>query len=192
MAGLIRQAALEAFLRAPDLRDPTNLALREIAILLHFLHDSQGRDIALSRLVPPQPPQKVQAIWDAWAPHLGTNVHVKDFFCGVLAGCPRSQEERELAATHLRDRVADHISEETLRAYTKGDNEEAEMPQCSNASKRGRERADDTDDTGASSRQPPSVSQTAAILPLQQEQQGPPPKGAASQLCLGRTLTWTS
>ncbi len=62
----------------------------------------------------------MQAIWDAWAPHLSTNVHVKEFFCGVLAGYPLSPEERELAATHLRDRVANHVSEETLRAYTKG------------------------------------------------------------------------
>ncbi len=92
---------------------------------------------------------------------------------------PLSQEERELAATHLRDRVANHISEETLRAYTKGDIEEAAMPQCSNASKRGREGADVTEDTRASSRQPPSISQTAAIPPPQQEQQEPPTRGSS-------------
>ncbi len=40
--------------------------------------------------------------------------------------------------THLHDRVSTHFSEATLRAYTKGDIEEAAMPQCSNASKRGR------------------------------------------------------
>jgi hypothetical protein len=53
------------------------------------------------------------------------------------------------------------------------------MPQCSNASKRGRERAGDTEDTRASSRQPPSVSQTAAIPPPQKEQQGPPTNGSS-------------
>ncbi len=54
--------------------------------------------------------------------------------------------------------MSNHISEATLRAYTKGDIEEAAMPQCSYASKRGREEAADTEDTGASSSQPPSVS----------------------------------
>ena len=114
-------------------------------------------------------------------------MHVKDFFCGVLAGCPLSQEERELAATHLRDRVANHISEETLRAYTKGDIEEAAMPQCSNASKRGRERADDTEDTRASSRQPPSVARDTANPPVQQEQQGPPTHGGYATTLLRET-----
>ncbi len=100
-------------------------------------------------------------------PHLGTSIYVEIFFCSFLAKSPRSQE---LMLTHLRNRVADVISEETLRAYTKGDIEEAAMPQCSNASKRRREGADDTQDTGASSRQPPSVSRTAATPSLQQEQ----------------------
>ncbi len=103
-------------------------------------------------------------------PHLGTNGHVKDLFCGVLTGSPQSVEERELAVTHLNDRVSRHISEATLRAYTKGDIEEAAMPQCSNASERGREGEDDTADTGASSRHPLSVSQTETIPPPQQEQ----------------------
>ena len=107
------------------------------------------------------------------APRLGTNGHAKDFFCGVLVGSPRSVEERELAITHLHDRVSHHISEATLRAYKKGDIEEAAMPQCSNASKPGREGEDDTADTGASSRQPLSVSQTEAIPP-------PPPAAVAT------------
>ena len=58
-AGLRRQEALEAFLRAPNLRDPTNLALGEVAILLHFLHDTPERGIVLSRLIPPHPPLEV-------------------------------------------------------------------------------------------------------------------------------------
>jgi hypothetical protein len=189
---------LEAFLRAPNLRDPTNLALGEIAILLHFLHDTPERGIALSRLIPPQPPLSVQAIWDARAPHLGTHVHVKDFFCGVLACPPLSLEERELAVTHLHERVSNHISEATLRAYTKGDIEEAAMPQCSSASKRGREGEDDTEDTGASSRQPPSVSQTAAIPPatrasgtLHTWEQHPNFAQVGSSLCPDAHLKWT-
>ena len=74
--------------RRSYLRDPTNLPLGEIAILLHFLHDTPERSTALSRLIPPLPPLEVLAIWDAWAPHLGTNGHVKDFFCEVLTGSP--------------------------------------------------------------------------------------------------------
>ena len=43
-------------------------------------------------------------------------------------------EERELAVTHLHDRVSNHIGKAILRAYTKKDIKEAAMPQCSNAS----------------------------------------------------------
>ncbi len=64
-AELGHQEALDAFLRAPNLRDPTNLPLGDIAILLHFLHDTPERSIALSRIIPPLPPLEVQAIWDA-------------------------------------------------------------------------------------------------------------------------------
>ena len=183
-AELSRLAAMEKFIRAPNLRDPTNLAMGEITILLHFLFDSPERAIALSRLLPPQPPQEVQAIWAAWAPHLITNGYAEAFFCGALAGSPQSQEETELMTIHLHDRVKDFITEETLRAYTQGTIEEAAMPQSSTASKRGREETNDTEDTGASSRQPPSSSHAAAIPPPQQEQQEPPASGKSARTLL--------
>jgi hypothetical protein len=153
-----RQAVMDAFLQAPNIRDPTNLPLGEIAILLHFLIDSPAQDIALSRLIPPLSPLEGQAIWEAWAPHFYVPGYVRDFFCGVLEGSPKNVEERISVISQIQDRVHSYISEATLRAYTKGAIEEEAMPQCSSASKRGRNDADDMSDTGASSRQLPKGS----------------------------------
>ena len=152
-----RRSALAAFLRAPSLREPTNLHMGDSAFLLHLLLDSPGTLGAISRISPPIPTPEAEAIWEAWSSHLAHDgipapdgTTARAFTVGVLTSSPTNTGVQAEAMTLLRLYVRDTVRTATLQAHTVGATQEEDMQQTS--SKRMREDAGDTEDTGASTR----------------------------------------
>jgi len=147
-----RHTALTAFLAAPRLREPTRIQVGDISIILHLLLDTSKRLIALFRITPCITNTEAAGIWEAWSSHLeheGTPAPLgssaRDFFMRVLVSSPSNVGEQAEVANLLRLYVTDTIKESTLRAHTMGAPQDEPMPQSS--SKRGRDAADNMEDT---------------------------------------------
>jgi hypothetical protein len=147
-----RHAALTAFLTSPRLRDAARIQPGDISLLIHFLLNTPGRLIALSRTTPSIPSSEATEIWEAWSSHLeheGTPAPrdslARDFFTNIIIISPTNAGEHAEVANLLRLYVTDTIKESTLRAHTMGAIQGEPMPQSS--SKRRRDEASDTEDT---------------------------------------------
>jgi hypothetical protein len=148
-----RMAALTAFLQAPRIGDAEHMHLEDVSILLHLLLDTPGRLIAFSRIIPPIPSEDATKIWEAWSTHLaheetpGPNGYLaSDFFAKILTSSSTNPGEQAEVESLIRLYVRDTVKDSTIRTHTMGAHHDVQIPQSS--SKRGRENAEDTEDTG--------------------------------------------
>jgi hypothetical protein len=124
----------------------------DISVLMCFLLGPAERRVALSRITPCIPNNKVERIWEGWSSHLEHEkapaphgATARTFFLNILISSPANAGEHAEVETLLHLYVTDAIKESILRTHTIGAPQDEPMPQSS--SKRGRDENGDTEDT---------------------------------------------
>ena len=117
--------ALATLMQARLLWETEHIHMDGIAILLHLLHETPVRHIALSILSPARTAPETEAIWSKWSTHLdneaqpcmdGIPTHV--FFIRVLTHPSSNPGDTAEVAELLRMCIQDTVRVETLQAHT--------------------------------------------------------------------------